>query len=49
MAKPHFHFYCTEVVEKNNDDFKNLYYRYSNKWNSASDMLQYGYKLANLS
>ena len=42
------HFYCTKGVEKNNNDFKSIYYRHSNKWNSASDMLQCGYKLGNL-
>ena len=30
------HYTCTKG-EKNNDDFKNLYYRHTNKWNSASD------------
>ena len=37
-----------EGVEKNSNDCKSLYYRHSNKWNAASDILQCAHKLQHL-
>ena len=34
----------TLAVEKNNDTCKHIYFRHSNRWNAASDIIKHLYK-----